>query len=395
MKFIDVLRIAMSTFFHNKARTLLTVFGIAIGIGAIVFLLSIGYGLQKITIDQISSIKALQSIGVTSGNSSILPMNNETILRFKDLPGVGSIDPNLTMSGQISLDKSKTDVLVNAVSAEYVDSEGPRMEAGDVFKGDDQDSVVITSTVANAFNVPVSDLLNKKVKLIAYIPNPANPKMPELFQKEYTVVGIIKDTTASYIFLPISSVKVPTAAEYSQIKVKVADRRNMTEIKNKIVDMGYKATSLGEKIDQMNSVFRIINIVLLVLGAIALIVASIGMFNTLTISLLERTKDIGIMKSLGATDKEIYSVFLSESTLISLFGGICGVAIALILGNLLNLVLSVLASKAGGEAVSLFQAPIIFIVVIVGFSLLIGILTGLYPARRAARLNPLDALRYE
>ncbi len=395
MRPIDVLQIAMSTFVHNKMRTLLTVFGIAIGIGAIVFLLSIGYGLQKITIGEITSIKALQSFNVTSGNSSILPMNDDAIRKFRDISGVSSVDPNLTMSGQISFDKSKTDVLVNAVSAEYVDSEGPRMEIGDIYKGDDQNHIVITSIVADAFNIAPAEFINKKIKLVSNIPNPADPKSPISSEREYIVSGVIKDSAASYAFLPLSSVEMPKDAEYSQIKVKVGDKKNMAAIKAKLVDMGYKANSLGEKIEQMNKIFRIVEIVLLVLGAIALIVASIGMFNTLTISLLERTKDIGVMKSLGATDEEIYLIFLSESTMISLFGGLSGIAIALIMGNLLNIVLSLLAVKAGGERVDIFQAPGIFIIIILGFSLLVGILTGLYPAKRAAKLNPLDALRYE
>lgn len=395
MKTIDILRIALSTFSHNKMRTFLTIFGVAIGIGAIVFLLSIGYGLQAITIDEISSIKALSTLSVTTGNSGILPLNDESLKTFKDLPGVTSANPNYTLSGQVMLDKSKTDILLNSVSAEYVDLESPKLEIGTLYSSDSDKNIVLTSLVANAFNVKPADLIGKKIKASLYVPSSTDAKQMSLVEQEYTVVGIIKDTSMSYGYIPINSINIPEGSKYSTIKLKASDTSVIAEIKKTIIDKGYKVSSLGEKINDMNRIFNIAKIILLVLGAIALMVASIGMFNTLTISLLERTRDIGIMKSLGATDREIYSIFLTESTLIGLLGGVFGLIIALVLGNLVNLSILLLANKAGGDPVKIFQAPVLLIYVILLFSVLVGFLTGVYPARRAAKLNPLDALRYE
>ena len=391
---IDILRVSLSTFIHNKMRTLLTVIGISIGIGTIVFLLSLGYGLQNIAIDEISSIKALSTINVTSGNSSIVDMSSKSVEKMKGLSGVESADPNLTMSGQIVHEKTKTDVLINAVSAQYLDLESPKLELGSIYTEDQTDGIVLTSIIANAFNLSPKDLMNQKVKVIALIPNPSNPKTPIVTEKEYTVIGIIKDSVASYLYMPLKTLTFSEKTQFSSVKLKTEEGQ-IANVKGLVVDMGYKATSLGEKISQMNKIFDTVKLVLLIFGAIALVVASIGMFNTLTISLLERTRDIGIMKSLGATDGEIYRIFLTESTLVSTFGGIFGVGLAYLLGIALNFLLSAMALRAGGEAVQIFQAPMEIILVILGFSVLIGLLTGIYPARRAARLNPLDALRYE
>lgn len=395
MRTIDIFRIAMSTFIHNKMRTFLTVFGVAIGIGAIVFLLSIGYGLQTITIDEISTIKALSTLNVTSGNSSILPLDEASLKPFKEISGVTSVNQNYTISGQAMLDKSKTDILINAVSAEYVDLESPKLEFGSLYTDDKSSNIVLTSLVASAFNVKSDELINKKIKASLYVPSTADSKLMTLVEQEYTVVGVIKDSTMAYGYIPINSFVIPAGSKYSTIKLKIDSTDNIASVKKVIVDRGYKATSLGEKISDMNKIFNIAKIVLLVLGAIALMVASIGMFNTLTISLLERTRDIGIMKSLGATDKEVYSIFLTESTLIGLLGGALGLGIAIILGNALNLVIMILANRAGGDPVKIFQAPVFLIYIILLFSVLVGFLTGVYPARRAAKLNPLDALRYE
>lgn len=395
MRLIDIFRIAISTFVHNKMRTFLTVFGVAIGIGAIVFLLSLGYGLQNITIGEISSMKALQTLNITSGNSAILKLDNSSLEKIKSIEGVESANESLSTSGQVSLAGSKTDVLINMVSAEFVDLESPRLEAGSLYTTNEAEEIIVTSVIAIAFGKTSSQILGETVDISMYITDPENTKNYLLRQVKAKIIGVIKDSVASYAYIPNRLVEVPVGSTFTSVKVKAVKNNQIESIKIKLTDMGYKVSSLGERIDQLNQVFDIVKIVLIVLGAIALFVASIGMFNTLTISLLERTKDIGIMKSLGATDGEIYKIFLAESTMIATFGGTAGLAIAIILGNIFNLLISAFAIRAGGESVQVFQIPIYLSLAILGFSVLVGFATGIYPARRAGKLNPLDALRYE
>jgi putative ABC transport system permease protein len=395
MKFTDIIRIAFSTFTNNRMRTLLTVTGVAIGISAIVFLVSIGNGLQQITIGDIQSIKALTCYDVTSGNSEILSLDNTTVSKLKNIKNVVSVNPMLSMSGQIGLGDKTTDVLVNDASAEYIDLQSPIMTTGDLYHNDNDDGIIATQVVANAFNIKPADLMSKTVKLTFYIPNLQNPKLPTFVSKDYKVVGVINDTSASFAYIPPGTVTIPDGINFTQVKVKVDTSKNMTTVKNELTNMGYKTASVGEKIDQISRIFKIVQLVLLVFGAVALIVASIGMFNTLTISLLERTRDIGIMKALGARDRSIYAIFLTESTVIAFVGGIFGVILAMLIGLLANIAVAMLATKAGGQTEAIFQPPMLFVTIIFVFSILVGVLTGLYPSKRAAKINPLDALRYE
>jgi ABC-type antimicrobial peptide transport system permease subunit len=395
MKPIDVLRIAMSTFTNNRMRTFLTIFGVSIGVATIVFLVSLGYGLQQITIGDIQSIKALTTYSVTTGNSGILALNQDTLKHLKTIEHVASVNGLLSMSGQITIDGHKTDVLLNDASAEYVDLESPKLSSGSAYQNDTDKKIIVTEVVATAFGVKPESLVGKTASLLFYVPNPNDSKNPIEQSGDYQIAGVIKDTTASYLYLPNGTLKLPDNTNFNDVKVRVDNADNMSGVNDTLIKMGYKTSSIGDKVSQMNKIFRIAQIVLLVFGAIALLVASIGMFNTLTISLLERTKDIGIMKALGAKDKTIYSIFLAESTIISFAGGLLGIIIALILGVAVNVLISTLALRAGGDPLNIFQPPYPFIAAVFAFSVLVGVITGVYPARRAAKLDPLVALRYE
>ena len=135
--------------------------------------------------------------------------------------------------------------------------------------------------------------------------------------------------------------------------------------------------------------------VLALFGLIALFVSAIGMFNTMTIALLERTNEIGIMRSIGVRRSDIRKLFLFESMLMGFLGGVGGVGIAMLGGTLANMGINALAQRFGGTALNLFVYPAWFVILIIVFSAIIGFLTGLYPSYRASRLNPLDALRYK
>lgn len=154
-------------------------------------------------------------------------------------------------------------------------------------------------------------------------------------------------------------------------------------------------SALSDTIEQANQIFKIIQIVLSSFGIIALIVSAIGMFNTMTITLLERTQEIGIMKALGATSMEVWNLFLAESVVIGFFGGVGGIMLGFLIGELFNFGINILARAFGGVEVDIFYTPLWFILLIIIFSTFVGLLTGFYPARRAAKINALEALRYK
>jgi putative ABC transport system permease protein len=119
------------------------------------------------------------------------------------------------------------------------------------------------------------------------------------------------------------------------------------------------------------------------------------MFNTMTVTLLERTKEIGIMRCIGASPNDVKLLFVSESIVVGFLGGLSGIVMGVVFGFAMNITLNVLATQFGGKSVYLFTFPIWFLSFIAIFSASVGYLTGIFPARRAAKLNPLDAIRYE
>jgi putative ABC transport system permease protein len=162
-----------------------------------------------------------------------------------------------------------------------------------------------------------------------------------------------------------------------------------------VVEKGLIASSISDIVDQANKVFSVVQIVLMMFGVIALVVSAIGMFNTMTITLLERTEEIGIMKAIGASNTAIWLMFISEATMMGFLGGFGGVIIGYLEGEAINLIINLIATRFGGERVDLFYSPLWFVSTIIIFGAFVGFLTGIFPARKASKIDALDALRYK
>lgn len=203
------------------------------------------------------------------------------------------------------------------------------------------------------------------------------------------------DAQENVVYIPMASLGDLNIAEYGQLKVKCRSSADIPAVRDGILQDGLLVSSLSDTVDQANQIFGILQAILMFFGVIALVVSAIGMFNTMTITLLERTEEIGIMKSIGATDRAISTMFFVESAIMGFLGGVSGVAIGWLGGMGFNVLINFIAAKLGGQKVSLFYSPLWFILSIIGFSVVVGIMTGFVPARRASKIDPLDALRYK
>jgi putative ABC transport system permease protein len=197
------------------------------------------------------------------------------------------------------------------------------------------------------------------------------------------------------IYTNISSLENLNINVYGQAKVKTYSTEEMNVIRDTILEYGLLVSSLSDVVEQANQIFSVVQIILMLFGIIALVVSAIGMFNTMTITLLERTEEIGIMKSIGASDMIISAMFFMESAIMGFLGGCSGVAIGWFGGLGFNSIINFIAVRFGGEKVSLFYSPLWFVLSILAFSGVVGFLTGYVPARRASKIDPLDALRYK
>ncbi len=212
---------------------------------------------------------------------------------------------------------------------------------------------------------------------------------------QYSIVGVIPDDKTPMFYVPFIDLRSLGVTNYSQVKMVVTDANNLQKTRRQVEAMGYITRSVADTVAQINSLFGTARTVMAFLGFMALSVAALGMFNTLTVSLMERTREVGLMKAMGMKSSEIQELFLSESLIMGLCGGIFGLLLGFLMGKVLGLGLSLFSVYKGMGLIDVSYIPLSFILVIIVLSLIIGIVTGIYPARRATKISALNALRYE
>ena len=404
---IDVFRISTRSFKNNRLRTLLTVLGISIGIGTIFFLVSLGYGLQKLILENIATQDSLLALDVTQ-NSEAINLNQSSISAIKEISEITDIFPLISQEAQISGNDLTSSAKINIVNPKFLSLEGISVDNGKIFKEGENDKMIISLAALQLLDINKKDFINKEItiRLAKNQPKKNNQetsgeknigeeKNIEYINKTYKIGGLVEDVANSYIYIPDSSVSEISFDNYDKLKVRVNSTINLESVRSDIIEKGFFVSSVSETVEQAKQIFSIAQIVLALFGVVALVVSAIGMFNTMTIALLERTQEIGIMKTIGASSYDIWRMFLTESMIIGFFGGFLGVILGFILSTLVNYGINWLAGVFGGNQTALFARPTWFIIFIVAFSTLVGIITGIYPARRAAKLNALEALRYK
>ena len=399
---VDIIRLATRMFRTNLSRTLLTILGISVGIGAILFLVSLGYGLQKMILERITTSDALLSLDVSIGDISAFKMDNNSVDDIESIDGVEKVLPLVSVQAQIMIDDISSELTMNFVERGYFKLDGTILSKGDFYSDEikDKNKIIISSSALNLFNLNQDDIFNKKIKFTIFTQNEGeeNASLTRDFntlENDFEVVGVIDEENSNYVYLPFAVSREQGLNNYGQLKVKVASEDNIDFVRDAIMDKGYIVSALSDIIEQANQIFKIVQIVLASFGIVALIVSAIGMFNTMTIALLERTQEIGIMKALGATSVDIWQMFLSESLIIGFLGGLGGLMIGFLGGEAFNYLINFLAGALGGEKIDMFFTPYWFAMLIITFSTIVGFLTGFYPAKRAAKINALEALRYK
>lgn len=214
-------------------------------------------------------------------------------------------------------------------------------------------------------------------------------------EQEYEVIGVLEDDEAQYIYIPIQDMSVLGVSNYSQVKLAIDDEENIPEVRKYIETMGYKTASTLDTVAEVESFFARLRGILGVLGFIALGVASLGMFNTLTVSLLERSREIGGMKTMGMVSGEIQELFLAEAMIMGFSGGLGGLFLGALVGRLISYSVSAVSVSRGLGFLNLTYIPLGLVAFIIICSFIVGVVTGLYPAYRAKRISALNALRYE
>jgi len=182
---------------------------------------------------------------------------------------------------------------------------------------------------------------------------------------------------------------------YTTITVKVKDPKSTQDVQDELRKLGYTVFSIADALRGAKTAFIVLDILLSLVGSIALVVSSLGIVNTMVMSILERTREIGIMKAVGAGNGDIRRIFLIEASVIGLAGGLLGTALGWVVGQVINFGAGVYIRSQGGTSAPLFLLPLWLMALAIGFSILVSLIAGSYPAARASRLDPIQALRHD
>jgi putative ABC transport system permease protein len=394
----DKVLMAYRSIRERRTRSILTILGIAVGIAAIVSLVSVGYGMEEAITGELTSFADLISVvpGKISGTTYV-EQGSFTDRDLKDLQHIGGIKDITAMTydaAEVEFRNKRTPIFIMGgdtmeLGSFYVDPVG--LKEGRWLRENDFKACVIGDRVANDF---FDETVHVNDKLI-------------INGEKFMVIGVFEKASTLYaadvdphIFLNLRAAKdVLQSDEVKYIMVRVYNIDDAEEIADEIAktindNHGLEdfatAITMGSAIEQIGSVFGILRGVLVGIAAIALVVASIGIMNTMLMSVMERTHEIGVMKAIGAKSSDVLSLFLLESGIVSIVGGLVGC----VLGVLLARIISLVASSALGIE---FAAGVRVAVLLAGMAVAIsvGMLSGLYPARKASRMSPVEAVRYE
>ena len=393
---LDMIKLSVRVFRTKLMRTLLTIFGMSVGIGTVLFLVSLGYGLQYILIgklvtseDSLITLEALYPPEI-SRNLSIADIDD-----ISKIPEVAEVSPIAEFPGELRSGNLPGIVFMEVVRDNYFRLAGVKPDIGVPFSENKPGIVVSNSTMQlfNASATPAS--LNKEFSLkITYQSDngeETDAPLEIILPKPLPLLGILtEDSQTPTVFVPVSLVPTPPPF-FRRVLVKATNIDTVEALRDKLINKGYYISAKIDLVNQARGVLRAITITLGVFGITALFVAAIGMFNTMIVGFLERIYEVGIMKSLGATDRDIRNLFLMESSMIGFLGGVGGITMGLTLGGIGNFIISTLSQRLGGEAIQLFITPLWFMGLIIGISILIGLVAGFWPARKAATLSPKEA----
>ncbi|MCX6809224.1 MAG: FtsX-like permease family protein [Candidatus Berkelbacteria bacterium] len=395
-----LVKFAFKNLMMHKSRTVLTVLGVTVGIAAIVFLVAFAFGIEKLVTGEVTKGNAYQLIDVGTGNIQALRLNEDTISQLKTIAQVKSVEPTVNLGAAAKVQDKATDVTLSGTSDKYIEWSGISTRWG---TGIDSTRVEKPIIVNNAFvkflgSRPPDQYIGQKVSFDIVIPKEiTGAEATKATDAQFEIVGIIQDTSVATAYARYADVSELGAKNFSQLKVESStqDKTKIDAIRKQIENLGFKTQYVGDTVSQIEQIFQVFKIILGSFGLIALIVAALGMFNTLTISLLERTKEVALLKILGMRRRDISSIFLTEAISIGVLGGIVGIITGYLIGLGANSLFNHFATQAGGESVLVFMFPLWFMIAMWAFAVLLGFFTGVYPARRATKINALDVLRYE
>jgi len=411
---------------------------------------------KKVNLDEMASGNVDVGQLAESYKAEGKPLTDSLLEAIRKIPGVELAYPNLEFPAKVKLKDDSSTFTVCALPA-AIRQYKPynNLLAGSFFDSDSSTGIVIREeTLSSKFKIRLlkeneenvlsridsikgvyfmhpDSLIGRSIRLVSMSVNRSKipsalfgmmlnkPELPfDETVTDLTICGILKrqnemgprvfkgnliipvKTAESIPKLGFSSVwdlldQKKSAGTYGSIHVRLSDMKRMDDVKKALEEMEVGVFSIADQLEEIKRAFLIIDSVLGAIGAIALIVAGLGIINTMIMSILERTREIGIMKAIGGSEREIRMIFFVEASVIGFLGAIFGLILGWIVTKIANTVMNTQLKPEGVDPVDLFYFPVWLILGAVAFSLLVSLAAGVYPAMRAARIDPVKALRHD
>ena len=386
---LENLKLAFNSMFTNKMRTFLSLLGIVIGVGSVVTIMNLGESVKRSITDSMNIGGVDEITVIPMGSNSVF--SEEFAYSFQDnVYGIESVSAYVSTSATLRNGQETKSSQVYGVTSSYID----------------ESSLLYGETFSKANN-----LMREQVVILGY--DLAEDLFPgggavgsyvSIYRsqaKQYRVIGVLEDTsgsvgsnTNSNAYIPFNTFdeRLKKVTAVSQYTIKVKEGFSATDVSSEVKSYlssvassnDYYVSSAQELVDMTESVTGYLTTFLAAIAAISLLVGGIGIMNIMLVTVVERTREIGIRKALGATPKTIRSQFMVEATVLSIFGGIIGIVFGVVVSY-------VISSAAGWNLYFSLWA----ILISIGFSSAVGIFFGWYPAAKAAALDPIEALAYE
>ncbi len=446
----DNIQLAIRNLRQSRLRTILTCMGVAIGVGALTCMISLGVGMQEQLVGRFLRSGVFDSITVfptgsqfgrnlrrmtkksgdskNAGPEKPKPVLDEAALkRLAALENVKEVYPNLRIPVEVRLeDRSEFFTAAGVPMSAGKEGNFQKFTFGSFFSAPDRYECILSlETAGKISDKPPAELVGAELTVSFAAAGGAGVQadFPALniqrMEKRFRVVGIIEREAGpnfggglfSSIIIPLEKAQemgnfdlsdpqallrqLSDKQSYMSVTVKVRQPKDVEDVEKKISELGFNAFSINDALQGAKKAFILLDLLLGLTGSVALAVASLGIVNTMVMSILERIREIGIMKAIGGSDADIRKIFLVEAGLIGVMGGICGIVLGWAGGRAINFGANLYIKSQGGSPENMFLLPWWLVTGGVLFSIFISLAAGSYPAARAARLDPIQALRHD
>lgn len=454
MKLYDSVDLAARNLREAVLRNSLTTLGIAVGVASLVAMLSLGVGLQRLASRHLRTSGLFDTVIVTS-RRDMRAFNREqegqgpspeespgldesARMKIAALPNVAEAYPDIRFITEFRFEDKPHLTMVAGLAFSSKDSDGFENMQGRFFASDTAHEVVIQKSFAAELLGKPALRGNEEIN-VAEVAKPLLGKQVIMRYGErvtsgtgadgagfsvisrelpLTIVGVtdldpdsMRGAARARIFIPeklIESLHAMQAynlrdssgtssnqPEYSTVIARVSGASKVDSVEQAIKKLGFNTFSILDASKGLQTFFRIVDSFLLIFGSLALTVACIGIVNTLVMAILERRREIGIMKAIGASDGDLRSLFFAEAGAMGVLGGIFGTVLGWLIGRAINIGTNIYFKRLGVPQEKILAVPWWLVAAAIGVALIVSLISGLYPASRAAKLDPVQALRYE